>query len=53
MKGMESRQLPRLRVGGRSRVTKLGGTLVGTTANKPVLVMQAHLMQLYSIQIAP
>lgn len=28
-------------------------TLVGTTTNRPVLVMQAHLMQLYSAQIAP
>ena len=29
------------------------GTLVLTTSNGPIWVMQPHLMQLYSIQIAP
>ena len=53
MKGMESRQLPRLRFRGGSRVTRLCGTLVGTTTKKPIQVMQAHLMHLCSIQIAP
>ena len=37
----------------RNRFTKLCGTLVGATVNKPICVMQAHLVQLYSIQIAP
>jgi hypothetical protein len=48
--GMESRQLPRLHLGRRSRVTKPCGTLVGTTVNKPICAMQAHLVQLDSIQ---